>query len=110
MPKINYHRGESREFVRRRDPGTWGRKRQNLWVGYRHRPSRGRGSLARDYYGLDDGPGANRWCPCCVGPVWDRRTRSAKTRREQKHLAHRLLRNWEKLELAEMLAEFRDDR
>jgi hypothetical protein len=115
MPKINYHRGETRDFVRHRDPGTWGRKRHTLaWTRTpaRSRTDRGQKGLIKNYRDLGRDSvriGVRNWCPCCVDFTWDRRLRSARTRRENKRQVHRTLRKYDRELCLQGLAEYESD-
>ena len=110
MPKINYQRGESREFVRRRDPGVAGRKRHRLlWTRVGGQTSRGKGGLIKSYrVAKSENIGVRNWCPCCVDALWDRRSRSSSTRRRGKRLTHRMLRNHDRMVCREELQAHHD--
>lgn len=91
MPKINYARGETRESVRRCDPGTAGRKRHRAY-GRKHRARRGHGGLLKDYRDLFVHVGVRHWCPCCISRIWNRAARGANSRVTSRRIVHKALR------------------
>ena len=77
---INYHRGETREYVYRRDSKrVWGSRRT----------LRGRKGLGKRYLALG-GLGRFYWCPCCV--VLSLRRRGRGKNHSTARLVHRLAR------------------
>lgn len=109
MPKINYARGETRESVRRRDPGVMGRKRYRAW-GKKHRTRRGHGGLLKDYYPLLARTGIRHWCPCCIDQIWSRAVRNAGSRQTSRRLVHKTLRREGKRICRLALTGFGEDR
>lgn len=80
MPKVNYTRGETREFIWRRDLGSR----------HRNREHRGRGGLIHDYRELFEDVALRNWCPCCISILWRRNARGG--RAECRRIVHRALR------------------
>lgn len=93
MPKINYHRGETRESLAKHNVDkTWARKRHRLYGRTKYRTSRGLGGLMRDYRGLFTDVALRGWCPCCIGWMWRKDLRSTTGRVAGRLLVHRALR------------------
>lgn len=74
MPHINYARGETREFVVRRN--NWSTRANWLWRGHYRMRRRKKTGMGKRYQ-VKLGFGIRNWCPCCQpgnphDPYWKR--------------------------------------
>lgn len=99
MPHINYHRGETRTLVVRREnksrSARWGPRRM-----------RGRAGLAKRYMVLA-GFGIRNWCPCCEPMTL--RTRRNRKNRSTTRIVNRLDRIDGRRQCAEGLLEWEEE-
>lgn len=107
MSKINYRRGETRATTKNRTPEREARRRHRRWVRKARRVRRGKKGLLRAYRGLLPLP-PNNWCPCCLESWWDRNTRGARSRRYNKRIVHRVVRQNAKHQIRAGLQDMED--